>query len=226
MTHPDPGALLKLADEIERACKAPHYEARLGTIEGKMVVAALLQAASQGSAGGEQSEVRSGEDLTCDFAQSLPGGKLDDSTYEKIETALDRADAPCMKDGKWLSLHERIAALALPHQGAEKECACVKPGGDPLGNCEVCDPPAQAAPEPYGWHAAGNGLFTTDPRCAEVWRGHMGLKVTPVYTASSVPSAENATPPGTGGPGSVAADQPAANAPATSISSTQSGGEA
>ncbi|MGY3393404.1 hypothetical protein ACVWW6_005995 [Bradyrhizobium sp. USDA 3311] len=50
-------------------------------------------------------------ELTCEFAQMLPGGKLDDSTYEKIETALDNADAPCTKDGKWLSLHERIAAL-------------------------------------------------------------------------------------------------------------------
>lgn len=44
----DAGAQLKLADEIERACKAPNYEARLGTIEGKMVVSVLRQAASQG----------------------------------------------------------------------------------------------------------------------------------------------------------------------------------
>jgi hypothetical protein len=36
--------------------------------------------------------------------------------------------------------------------------------------------------QPYGWHAAANGLFSTDPRCAEVWRHNMGLNVTPVYS--------------------------------------------
>lgn len=54
-------------------------------------------------------------DLTADFAQSLPGGELDDSTYSKIEDALDRISAPMTADdGRWLSLHERIDALQTP----------------------------------------------------------------------------------------------------------------
>jgi hypothetical protein len=32
--------------------------------------------------------------LTMSFARSLPGGALDDATYETIEIALDRLDAP------------------------------------------------------------------------------------------------------------------------------------
>lgn len=51
-------------------------------------------------------------ELTADFTQSLPGGRLDDSTYEKIEAALDRINAPATsEDDKWLSLHERVGAL-------------------------------------------------------------------------------------------------------------------
>lgn len=50
--------------------------------------------------------------LTADFTQVLPGGKLDDATYEKIEDALDRADAPCRLAGRWLTLPERVTALA------------------------------------------------------------------------------------------------------------------
>jgi Lar family restriction alleviation protein len=44
--------------------------------------------------------------------------------------------------------------------------------------------------EPYGWHAAANGLFSVDKRCADVWKHHMGLDVTPVYAA---PLAEQPT---------------------------------
>jgi hypothetical protein len=54
----------------------------------------------------------SAEGLTADFVRALPGGKLDDSAYEQIEDALDRAEAPCQApDGKWLTLAERVAAL-------------------------------------------------------------------------------------------------------------------
>ncbi len=49
--------------------------------------------------------------LTVDCLRSLPGGAIDDSDFEKIEDALDRIDAPSMKDGRWLTLAERIAAL-------------------------------------------------------------------------------------------------------------------
>lgn len=61
-------------------------------------------------------------DLKSTCAQLLPGGKMDDSTYEKVEDALDRIDAPLTADdGRYLALHERIAALAnLPRKGASK----------------------------------------------------------------------------------------------------------
>lgn len=26
-------------------------------------------------------------------------------------------------------------------------CACLSPGGDPLGNCEICDPPWRPCPD-------------------------------------------------------------------------------
>jgi hypothetical protein len=62
--------------------------------------------------------------LTADFARSLPGGKLDDSEYEEIESALDKADAPCQdRSGKWLTLAQRVAALSVapPSQGMEPD---------------------------------------------------------------------------------------------------------
>jgi hypothetical protein len=51
-------------------------------------------------------------DLTADFVRTLPGGALDDATYSDIETALDLVDAPCTGSGRWLTLPERIKALA------------------------------------------------------------------------------------------------------------------
>ena len=90
----------------------------------------------------------SGEELTADFAQSLPGGKLDDSTYSKIEDALDRIDAPMTgDDGRWLSLHERIAALAPPpadHRRVQ-DAAPARPELDAL----IAEAKAQA-PQPGG----------------------------------------------------------------------------
>lgn len=53
-----------------------------------------------------------GGELQADFTRSLPGGKLDDSTYEAIEEALDKADATVRgTDGRWLTLPERVTAL-------------------------------------------------------------------------------------------------------------------
>lgn len=50
--------------------------------------------------------------LIMDFQRSLPGGTLDDATYDAIETALDQADAPCTgADGRWLKLHERVMGI-------------------------------------------------------------------------------------------------------------------
>lgn len=47
-----------------------------------------------------------------DIARSLPGGELDLATYEAVEAALDRAEAPMQGGKRWLTLPERIDALA------------------------------------------------------------------------------------------------------------------
>lgn len=50
--------------------------------------------------------------LEANFTRSLPGGKMDDSTYEQIENALDKIEAPMRSpEGKWLTLVERILAI-------------------------------------------------------------------------------------------------------------------
>lgn len=55
-----------------------------------------------------------------DFTRSLPSG-LDDASYSQIETELDRIGAPIRDpDGRWLKLHERVAALRTrPGRGAD-----------------------------------------------------------------------------------------------------------
>lgn len=55
--------------------------------------------------------------LVPTMTRALPDGTMDDSTFEQIETALDHADAPCMEGNRWLTLPERIAALAAPSSG-------------------------------------------------------------------------------------------------------------
>jgi hypothetical protein len=53
------------------------------------------------------------DELKADCLRLLPGGKMDDSTYEQIEDALDKIEAPATgPDGRWLTLAERILALA------------------------------------------------------------------------------------------------------------------
>lgn len=59
-------------------------------------------------------------ELTADFTKKLPGGVLDDSTFEQIETALDQADAPCREGSRWLTLPERIAALGQARRRFEQ----------------------------------------------------------------------------------------------------------
>lgn len=46
------------------------------------------------------------------IARGLPDGTVDYATHEAIEDALDRADAPLQIDGKWLTLAQRVDALA------------------------------------------------------------------------------------------------------------------
>jgi hypothetical protein len=63
----------------------------------------------------------SGYELTADFVRALPGGKMDDSAFEAIETALDRADASCRdEDGRWLTLPERVADLGTKLKTAKE----------------------------------------------------------------------------------------------------------
>lgn len=54
-----------------------------------------------------------GEPLTFDCLRLLPGNVMDDATYQDVEAALDKLEAPCQApDGRWLKLHERVAAIA------------------------------------------------------------------------------------------------------------------
>ena len=53
-----------------------------------------------------------GGGLTATMTRALPSGTFDDATYEQIEAALDAAEAPSIDKGRWLKLHERVAALA------------------------------------------------------------------------------------------------------------------
>lgn len=50
-------------------------------------------------------------ELDLNIARGFPDGTLDQSTFDAIETALDKADAPCRDGGRWLTLPERIASL-------------------------------------------------------------------------------------------------------------------
>ncbi len=51
--------------------------------------------------------------LTADFINAFPDGTRDGSSYQDIEDALDKADAPAQHPtGRWLTLPERIAVLA------------------------------------------------------------------------------------------------------------------
>lgn len=48
--------------------------------------------------------------LKADFTRSHPTG-LDDVTYEQIELALDKVNAPMLDGVRWLTLAERVLAL-------------------------------------------------------------------------------------------------------------------
>ncbi|MEP9376154.1 hypothetical protein ABLE91_05530 [Aquabacter sp. CN5-332] len=93
--------------------------------------------------------------LTADFTKVLPGGMLDDATYETVQDALDKADAPCQgTGGKWLTLPERIAALAT---GSAPEA----PVSEEAVAWKESDGPAEMAP----WVEA-TAVCTHDARTA------------------------------------------------------------
>jgi hypothetical protein len=66
-------------------------------------------------------EPQTAPELTATCQKLLPGGIIDDATYAEIEDALDRADAPATVGGRWLKLHERIAALTAERPAASAE---------------------------------------------------------------------------------------------------------
>ena len=51
------------------------------------------------------------------IARSSPGGVVDHSTFEALEEALDKADAPITEGGRFLTLVERVNALVARAQG-------------------------------------------------------------------------------------------------------------
>jgi hypothetical protein len=69
----------------------------------------------------EDSSPQTAPELTATCQKLLPGGIIDDATYAEIEDALDRAEAPSIVGGRWLKLHERIAALAAERPAASAE---------------------------------------------------------------------------------------------------------
>lgn len=50
--------------------------------------------------------------LTANFVNAFPDGTCDESRYDEVEYALDRAGAESTEGGRWLKLPERVAALA------------------------------------------------------------------------------------------------------------------
>lgn len=53
------------------------------------------------------------------IARSSPGGVVDFSTFEALEEALDKADAPITEGGRFLTLVERINTLAARTEGRD-----------------------------------------------------------------------------------------------------------
>lgn len=61
----------------------------------------------------EISRLLSAPPLTFDFANAFPDGSRDESSYSDVEEALDDAGAPSQdRAGRWLTIPQRIAALA------------------------------------------------------------------------------------------------------------------
>lgn len=103
-------------------------------------------------------EVERGIELATDMLRALPGGKMDDSTYEAIEEALDIAGAPCTDGGVWLNLVERVRALARPDLSNPTDVEqCVKPCPACEGEGEIADGLDDAAVSTCCPRCSGNG---------------------------------------------------------------------
>jgi hypothetical protein len=98
-------------------------------------------------------------ELTADFAKAFPGGAVDNSTFEAIESALDKADAPCQgPDGRWLTLPERIAALAPPKADGEEDVLARAGYARPADITQTL-----MGPHEWGYHDPVEGGFIEDP---------------------------------------------------------------
>jgi hypothetical protein len=129
--HKYPGHLIELFDRAEKAlrrCSAESAEYQrcmdmLGDVPGPTLEDRLTRyigcyMALQIKAGAQP---QTAPELTATCQKLLPGGIIDDATYAEIEDALDRADAPATVGGRWLKLHERIAALSAERPAASAE---------------------------------------------------------------------------------------------------------
>lgn len=102
-------------------------------------------------------------ELTCDFQNAFPDGTRDTSSYDDIETALDRADAPIMDGKMWLKLPERISALAAERTAASLEISRLRAALEQIF----------AVGDGYGPNTAGKPCGTTGDghaRCREIAR--------------------------------------------------------
>jgi hypothetical protein len=114
----------------------------------------------------EASSPQATPELTATCQKLLPGGIVDDATYAEIEDALDRAEAPSIVGGRWLKLHERIAALTAERTAASAEpqsqavsAPLASNASDPLetleGNCwdlRCIDIPTGGGDADIGWN--------------------------------------------------------------------------
>lgn len=92
--------------------------AKFNAIVDALAASPAVRPSAQGLESGGEVE------LKPDFLRALPGGTMDDSTFQDVEDALDRAGAPCRADGdkgRWLTLAERVAALSQPGPASEGE---------------------------------------------------------------------------------------------------------
>ena len=55
--------------------------------------------------------------------------------------------------------NDALEGIGSGPQAASKPCACLRPGGDPLGTCEECSPPAQAVKDADDLEDAAKAVF-------------------------------------------------------------------
>lgn len=129
-----------------------------GLMGGQQTQEKAIAAWNRRTPSAKLAEVERGIELATDMLRALPGGKMDDSTYEAIEEALDIAGAPCTDGGVWLNLVERVRALARPDLSNPTDVEqCVKPCPACEGEGEIADGLDDAAVSTCCPRCSGNG---------------------------------------------------------------------